>query len=75
MTHNRDRTIENAWRLFLGTMIFAAASVAVMLLYSAFFEALATRWVASSVYGMMAAGLMSGVLWLCYHREELIGID
>jgi hypothetical protein len=75
MTHNRDRTIENAWRLFLGTVIFAAACVAVMLLYSAFFEALGQRWVASSTYCVMAAALAAGVTWLCQHREELIGIQ
>jgi hypothetical protein len=75
MTHNRDRTIENAWRLFLGTMIFAAASVAVMLMYSAFFEALGHRWAASSTYVAMSIALFGGVMWLCQHREELIGID
>ena len=75
MTRNRDRTIENAWRLFLGTVIFAAACAAVMLLYSAFFEALGSRWAASSTYVAMATGLALGVAWLCQHRDELIGVE
>ncbi|HEX8342348.1 MAG TPA: hypothetical protein VF624_15700 [Tepidisphaeraceae bacterium] len=79
MTHRhdrtQDRTIENAWRLFLGAVIFAAACCAVMLMYTAFFEALSHHWTASSTYVVMAAGLALGVAWLCQHREELIGVD
>jgi hypothetical protein len=68
-----DLQIENAWRIFLGLMIFAAACVAVMLAYAAFFAVMGQRWIDSSLYLALATTLGAGVSWLCYNRNELIG--
>jgi hypothetical protein len=71
--HRTDQQIENAWRIFLGLMIFAAACTAVTLAYAAFFAAIGHKWIDSSVYLGLAASLGAGVSWLCYNRNELIG--
>jgi hypothetical protein len=67
-------SIERAWRIFLGLMIFSAASFAVLLIYSAFFAALTRQWQVTSVYTLMAGALAAGTTWLCYHRNELVGL-
>lgn len=74
MTRQKHFPIESAWRFFIGMMIFAGASTCVLLIYSAFFAALAKQWPAVSAYAMMACGLTAGVTWLCYHREDLVGL-
>jgi len=66
--------IESIWRFFIGMMIFAGASTCVLLIYSAFFAAMAKQWPAVSAYTAMATGLTVGVAWLCYHREDLVGL-
>ncbi len=71
----QDQSIEQAWSVFLGLMIFSAACVAVMLMYSAFFAALGSKWAASSTYLAMASGLATGVWWLAYHRNEITGLN
>lgn len=65
--------IENAWRWFLSVLIFAGASVAVMLAYFAFFAFLATRWPDGSACILAALALGAGVTWLCYNRNDLVG--
>ena len=70
----RECSIERAWRVFLGLMIFSAAAFAVLLIYSAFFAALTRQWQVTSVYLIMASGLAAGTSWLCYHRTELVGL-
>ncbi len=65
--------IENAWRVFLSLMIFAAATAAVVLLYSGFLAMVAKQWPVSAAYLVMSAALTCGVTWLCQNRSELVG--
>lgn len=69
----RDRVIETAWRWFLSVLIFAGASVAVMLAYFAFFALLSRNWSDGSACVIAAIALGAGVTWLCYHRDDLVG--
>jgi hypothetical protein len=67
-------SIERAWRLFLGLMMFSAAAFAVLLTYSAFFAALTRQWQIAGAYVAMAAALAGGVTWLAYNRNELVSL-
>ncbi|HEX8323095.1 MAG TPA: hypothetical protein VF595_04200 [Tepidisphaeraceae bacterium] len=71
----QECSIERAWRIFLGLMIFSAAAFAVLLVYSAFFAALTRQWQITLVYSVMAAGLAAATSWLCYHRNDLVGLQ
>ena len=71
----REHSIERAWRIFLGLMIFGAAAFAVLLMYSAFFAALTRHWQVAGVQSTMAAGLGLVTAWLCYHRNDLVGLQ
>lgn len=68
-------SIEQAWRVFLGLVIFGAAAFAVLLVYSAFFAALTRQWQVTSAYLAMAGGLAGAVTWLCYNRNDLVGLN
>jgi len=65
--------IENAWRVFLAMMIFAAATVGLVLVYNAFFAVMGKQWPVAVAYLMMSAGLTGGMFWLIHNRNELIG--
>lgn len=68
-----SHSIENAWRIFLGLMIFAASVAGVVLLYSGFLALIAKQWPVAAAYLVMAAALTCGVTWLCQNRNELVG--
>ena len=71
----RECSIERAWRMFLGMMIFSAAAFAVLLIYAAFFAALTRQWHVTSAYMAMAGGLAAATAWLCYNRNDLVGLN
>ena len=71
---NRESSIEQAWRVFLGGMVLTAAIFAVVLAYSAFFAGLTRHWELASAYLAMSGALSAGVAWLCYHRHDLVGL-
>jgi len=64
--------IENAWRIFIGLMIFAAATVGLVLVYSAFFAGINKQWPVAAAYLMMSGALIGAMFWLIHHRSELI---
>ncbi len=68
-----DRAVENAWRLTLGFIIFAAASCAVVMLYHAFFAGMQAQWAPMAIQVSLAATIGWGVLWLCNNRNDLTG--
>ena len=70
----QECSIERAWRVFLGLMIFSAAAFAILLLYAAFFAALTRQWPVASTYTTMAAALSVGVGWLCYNSRDLVSL-
>jgi hypothetical protein len=65
--------IENAWRIFIGLMIFAAAVVGLVLVYNAFFAGINKQWPVATAYLMMSSALIGAMFWLIHHRSELIG--
>lgn len=68
-----SNAIEGAWRVFLGLMIFAAATAAVVLLYSGFLALIAKQWPVAAAYLVLSAALTCSVTWLCQNRNELVG--
>lgn len=64
--------IESVWRVFLTTMIAAAAVLGMAMVSCAFFEVLQLHLVKAVGYGSVA-GIMGWVLcWLIHNRNELV---